>query len=269
MPMALIAVLAAAVQAAGVPLPPPKPAIPAAPAVAVETPHGPATGCDQRLAAIAAFVPRPSVAGPGQCGGADLVSLRAVRLADGHEIAIEPPAVLRCEMAESLAAWVRDEVAPRFAARGSALTAVRQADSYTCRNRDNAKTGRISEHAHGNALDISSFVTADRRSIAPTDVNEPKALREALRETACRRFTTVLGPGEPAHDTHIHLDVLERTHGYRICSWDVREPPAPVVAKAAATAASEAKPRLDNSMETTGAAVSVVLPPENPRRRHR
>ena len=49
-----------------------------------------------------------------------------------------------------------------------------------------------------------------------------------LRESACHRFTTVLGPGSDGHhEGHIHLDVAERRHGYRICEWDVREPPPP------------------------------------------
>jgi len=35
----------------------------------------------------------------------------------------------------------------------------------------------------------------------------------------------VLGPGADAqHESHIHLDLIERTHGYRMCQWDVREP---------------------------------------------
>jgi hypothetical protein len=56
----------------------------------------------------------------------------------------------------------------------------------------------------------------------------PKDLREDLRASACQRFTTVLGPGSDGHhEGHIHLDVAERRHGYRICQWDVREPPPP------------------------------------------
>ena len=53
-----------------------------------------------------------------------------------------------------------------------------------------------------------------------------KDLRDGLRMSACERFTTVLGPGSDGHhESHIHLDIAERRHGYRICQWDVREPP--------------------------------------------
>jgi hypothetical protein len=56
----------------------------------------------------------------------------------------------------------------------------------------------------------------------------PKNFREGLRKSACAQFTTVLGPGsDGSHEDHIHVDLLERRGGYRICEWDVREPPAP------------------------------------------
>ena len=62
-----------------------------------------------------------------------------------------------------------------------------------------------------------------------TDVAASKPLREELRQSACARFTTVLGPGSDGHhESHIHLDLAERHNGYRICQWDVREPPPPV-----------------------------------------
>ena len=237
-----------AVQPAGVPLPPPRPAIPERPVVAVESPHGPATDCDRRLSQIATFGPRSTIEGPGQCGAQDLVALTAVRLQSGKDVAVQPSALLRCEMAESFATWIRDHAAPRLASLGGGLVAVRQEDAYSCRNRNRAVSGKMSEHARGNAIDIQSFILADRHAVAPTDVNEPKDLRADLRESACRYFTTVLGPGEPAHDEHIHLDVLQRRGGYRICSWDVREPAPPAIAKV-----EDVRPM------TTGAA--VPLPP--------
>ena len=56
---------------------------------------------------------------------------------------------------------------------------------------------------------------------------------ETLRASACRRFTTVLGPGADSHhDGHIHVDLIRRHDGYRICEWDVREPPPTEVAGA-------------------------------------
>src|SRR5689334_20901684 len=111
----LAAAVGATLQASDVPLPRPRPAIPELPQVAVESPHGPATECDRRLADLAVFAFKPTIEGPGLCGAQDLVSLTGVRLAGGRQVTVQPPAMLRCEMAESLAAWVRDEAAPRLA----------------------------------------------------------------------------------------------------------------------------------------------------------
>ncbi|MGN6573832.1 MAG: extensin family protein, partial [Pseudolabrys sp.] len=94
--------------------------------------------------------------------------------------------------------------------------------------RNRVAGAKVSEHGKGNAIDVRGFILADKRKIVLTDVAEPKDLREGLRDSACRRFTTVLGPGSDAyHEQHIHLDVLERRAGYRICQWAVREPAPP------------------------------------------
>jgi hypothetical protein len=182
------------------------------------------TDCNQRLAAIAAIKPLPQMIGPGACGGRDMVELDAVVLPDHSRVNVRPTAVLRCAMAESFAAWVRDEVSRRIAALGSALHDVENYDSYECRGRNRVPDAKLSEHSKGNAIDVRTFVLANGRRIELTDTSVAKSLRAELRETACHRFTTVLGPGADSHHNgHIHLDILERNHGYRICEWDVRE----------------------------------------------
>jgi hypothetical protein len=120
-------------------------------------------------------------------------------------------------------------VAPRIAKLGSPLRGVQNYDSYECRDRNRIKGAKLSEHAKGNAIDVRAFLLADGRRVEPVDVKVDKPLREALRESACHRFTTVLGPGEPYHEGHIHLDILERHNGYRICQWDVRDAAPPPV----------------------------------------
>jgi hypothetical protein len=65
----------------------------------------------------------------------------------------------------------------------------------------------------------------------------------------------VLGPGSDGyHEEHIHLDQAERRNGFRICQWDVREPPPPPLPKEDAEAAAEemaGKPS-PNSLPLTG-----------------
>ena len=183
------------------------------------------TDCDLRLAAIAAIKRLPRLIGPGGCGGRDMVELDGVVLPDQSRVEVKPAALLRCAMAETFAAWVRDEISGRIAVLGAALRGAEIGDSYECRGRNRVAGAKLSEHGKGNAIDVRAFMLADGRRIALTDTAVSKPLRQELQETACRRFTTVLGPGADSdHNGHIHLDILERNNGYRICQWDMREP---------------------------------------------
>ena len=184
--------------------------------------------CRQRLEKTAAIAPMPRLIGPGACGGRDMVQLDAVLLADQTRIEVRPSAVLRCEMAESFTSWIRDEAVPRVKAVGTALRSIENYDDFECRGRNRVPGAKMSEHGKGNAVDVRAFTLSDGRVIGLTDMAVAKDLRDGLRMSACERFTTVLGPGSDGHhESHIHLDIAERRHGYRICQWDVREPPAP------------------------------------------
>jgi len=185
--------------------------------------------CQQRLEQVAAVAAMPRLIGPGACGGRDMVQLDAVLLADRTRIEVKPAPVLRCELAEQLAAWIRDEAAPRLAATGAALRSVDNYDDFECRGRNRVFWAKLSEHGKGNAVDIRSLTLADGRVIGLTDTTVAKDLRTGLRESACQRFTTVLGPGSDGHhEAHIHLDLAERRHGTHVCEWNVREPPVEV-----------------------------------------
>ena len=183
------------------------------------------TPCDARLTDLAVIERLPRLIGPGACGGRDMVEVDAVLLPANNRVAVEPPAVLNCAMAESLAGWLRDAAAPGVAKLGSTLVAIENYDSYECRPRNRLPGAMLSAHAHGDAIDLRAFRLADGRRLELTNVNVDKALRVALHDSACRRFTTVLGPGADSHhEGHIHLDVIQRPSGYRICQWEVREP---------------------------------------------
>jgi hypothetical protein len=187
--------------------------------------------CRQRLDKIATIEPMPRLIGPGACGGRDMVQLNAVQLPGHARIEIRPTPVLRCEMAESLAGWIQDEADPLLRKAGMALRSVATYDDFECRGRNRVLGAKLSEHGKGNAIDIRAFTLADGRSIGLTDMTVAKDLREGLRASACERFTTVLGPGSDGHhEGHIHLDLAERHRGYRICQWDVREPPPAEIA---------------------------------------
>jgi hypothetical protein len=189
------------------------------------------TECDDRLGKIAVIEQMPRLIGPDACGGGDIVQISAVLLAGGERIALKPAPVLRCSFAESLAGWLRDEAAPRAEKLGAALRAVETYDDFECRGRNRVAGAKLSEHGKGNAVDLRALVLADGRTVSLTDVTVAKEFRDELRESACHRFTTVLGPGSDGyHESHIHLDLAERRQGYRMCQWDVREPPVTEVA---------------------------------------
>ncbi|HEY1475234.1 MAG TPA: extensin family protein [Pseudolabrys sp.] len=185
--------------------------------------------CQKRLEQIAMIEAMPRLIGPGACGGGDMVRVNAVQVAGHVRIEIRPAPVLRCEMAESLAAWIWEEAVPRLDKAGMALRSVENYDDFECRGRNRVIGAKISEHGKGNAVDVRSFTLADGRVIGLTDMTVAKDLRAGLRESACQRFTTVLGPGSDGyHEAHIHLDLAGRRQGYRICEWDVRAPPVAV-----------------------------------------
>ncbi|CZT35814.1 extensin-like domain-containing protein [Rhizobium sp. 9140] len=140
-------------------------------------------------------------------------------------IKLAPEATLRCEAALELARWTKEAVLPaaRVAmSEDGALKTINQASSYICRLRNNASTGKISEHARGNAIDIASFTFRNGETIAIQPRDEDGTLsgafQRAVTATGCLYFETVLDPGsDEAHENHLHFDVLQRRGNYRYC----------------------------------------------------
>ena len=99
---------------------------------------------------------------------------------------------------------------------GGRVTGLRIAASYACRNRDSLADTKLSEHARGNAIDISAFKVDGTGWIAVesgwTGGGAKAAfLQSQVRRSACGPFTTVLGPGfDSYHATHFHLDRAKR-----------------------------------------------------------
>ena len=213
----------------GVALPPAtSQALPLAPAPelhdGVFPPAGPeASACDLRLGDVAAFTPLPALIGPGACGGRDIVRLSAVLMPDGSRVGIEPPATLRCGMAEAVALWVRADMPAATARLGASVASLTNYDSFDCRGRNRIVGAKLSEHGKANAMDVRAFKLTNGKTVFPTDPLVTKDFRDAMRASVCARFKTVLGPGSDGyHEDHIHLDLAERSRGYAICHWDVR-----------------------------------------------
>ncbi len=197
--------------------------------------------CQLRLAELAVFEPWPPITGPGECMATDVVKVDAVLLPDKQRVGFAPPATLRCPMAEAVARWITNDVAPTIAALGTSLRSIESLDSFDCRPRNGITGAPVSEHGRANALDVRSFKLANGTVVELNNATVVKSLREKLRGSACARFSTVLGNGaDDYHDTHVHIDLMERSNHYKICQWDVLDPAetaALMAKKAAATAA--------------------------------
>jgi hypothetical protein len=210
--------------ASGIPLPRPRPAMPG-PAPA-GTPAAPPSdpGCMERLASIAVIQPFPDIKGPGACEANNVVHLSSVRTAEAGHIKVSPPASLRCGTAERFAQWVQQAFEAIKKDSGDLITQIRIATSFDCRGQNGNSDAKLSQHGLANAVDVQSFGFRNGRNLSLTDPLAPVRLRAWLHDSACKSFTTVLGPGSDGyHEDHIHLDLAERRSGYRICQWDVRE----------------------------------------------
>ncbi|MBD2841982.1 extensin-like domain-containing protein [Erythrobacter rubeus] len=127
--------------------------------------------------------------------------------------------IVTCPVAAALELWRTKTVRP--AAReilGSELARMEHLGAYSCRRLYGGEEGPWSEHATGNAIDISAFVLEDGTRISliadwdGTD-DEARFLRE-VRDGACGVFATVLSPDyNAAHADHFHLDQESRWSG--------------------------------------------------------
>jgi hypothetical protein len=231
--------------AQSVPLPRPRPAPAMESSSQVE--EGP-SACRIRLTTELAIAPSvPALNGRDECAVTDAVRLEAVVLHDGSRVAITPPAMLRCDMAESVVHWVRDDLAAAVQALGAPLRSIEDYDSYDCRGRNNIVGAQLSEHGKANALDVHSLRLTNGRVVGLTDPRSARDFREITRKSACGRFSTVLGPGSDGyHEDHVHVDLRQRARGYRICQWDVRDPePEAESAIAAQVPLPPPRPKLD------------------------
>jgi hypothetical protein len=142
----------------------------------------------------------------------------------GAGVTLSPAGTMRCQAAVNLAGWTRDVVIPMLgkAQPAETLAEVNQASTYICRKRNGATTGKISEHAHGNAVDIAGFTFKSGKTFTISPREEDSTLngafQRAIATAACLYFSTVLDPGsDKAHETHLHLDTMKRKGGYRYC----------------------------------------------------
>ncbi|UUL82162.1 extensin family protein [Sphingomonas qomolangmaensis] len=152
---------------------------------------------------------------PNQDFGGGCMVIGAVQLLD-IGVPVAGLKSMRCPLARNFSNWVRYAVAP--AARQILDSDVVRIESYgTFACRPIAGSARLSEHGRANAVDVAVFVLADGRRVSVLggweagDDREQEFLR-TIHQSACKRFTTVLGPDyNAAHANHFHFDMAGRS----------------------------------------------------------
>lgn len=162
-----------------------------------------------KLAASAYIEQISKINGRGACGVKKPLKVKA--LADGT-ITIGPTATIGCPMTAALERWMQDAVQPAALAWfGMPVSEIKQVSDYSCRRRNNARKGKLSEHAFGNALDIAGFTLVNGQTVTILKGwKGTKGERGFLREVfahGCRHFKTALGPGVKYHADHFHFDL--------------------------------------------------------------
>ncbi|PWW04523.1 hypothetical protein DFR52_1011222 [Hoeflea marina] len=177
--------------------------------------------CRQRLKRLGVrFRDIPAI-NPGRSCNIDY-PIELTALSGGIEI--KPAAKLNCQITEAFAQWVKNELAPSVRVRYVAgISSINQLSSYSCRTMNSVKGAAMSEHSHGNAIDVGKITLNSGTSIS---VRKPgffafreKNLLNTVRADSCKYFSTVLGPGSDVHHKdHFHFDLRQRKSGYRHCS---------------------------------------------------
>lgn len=173
-------------------------------------PAGPVCG-DPRL--IGVRIPSISGAHPG------CVIDAPVSLVEVAGVALTGKAEVNCRNAVALANWMEKSARPAaLKAFSVRLIAVKPAASYACRARNGRKGAKLSEHAKGNAIDISEFTLASGQIVDVKGGWRQKGARRNFLHSvwagACGPFGTVLGPkSDRYHQTHFHFDVARYRNG--------------------------------------------------------
>jgi len=145
------------------------------------------------------------------------------RLSAVSNVRLSEPATLSCNTVSPLHGWLTDIVQPAAArAFGEPVASIHVAASYDCRSRNGNPGAKLSEHGHGNAIDISGFTLASGREVTVAagwyGGDSERAFLREVHDKACGRFSTVLGPASDTyHRDHIHLDIQPRKSGKPFC----------------------------------------------------
>ena len=138
-------------------------------------------------------------------------------------VQMNQPVVLNCATVNAFAHWIANSMQPQAEKRfGKPVVKLDVPSAYSCRSRNNIRGARLSEHAHGNAIDVSVFHLQDGRRVDVAQgwfgSRKEKKFIGSVRSGACGLFKTVLGPGaDRYHKDHLHFDLQQHRRGSSYC----------------------------------------------------
>lgn len=152
------------------------------------------------------------VEGRGRCGIENAVRVKSVA-----GVQLSTQAVIDCTTARALKRWVENGAIPAVGDLGGGIASMRVVSHYSCRFRNSASSGRLSEHSFGRAVDIAGIGLKNGDEITLLSDWGGGAKGRALRQmwrAACGPFGTVLGPeSNRFHRDHFHFDTARYRSG--------------------------------------------------------
>lgn len=92
------------------------------------------------------------------CGAAAPIKLFSI--GSNPKVALSPAPIVTCELAAAMYRWLKNDIQPMARKHlGAPIRRINIMSSYSCRNAYGRKHGKLSQHAHANALDIRGFET--------------------------------------------------------------------------------------------------------------
>ena len=149
----------------------------------------------------------------GGCFFKDAIQIAGTGVSYGSSV------IVTCRMAVAMAMFERHVLQPAAQAHfQQPVVGLQHFGSYACRNVYSHKTGRLSEHAWANAIDIAAFRLRDGKVVTVArdweGTTPSSSFLRDVRAGACRFFKVVLSPDyNAAHRDHFHLDLAR----YSVC----------------------------------------------------
>jgi hypothetical protein len=150
--------------------------------------------CAELLKGIdAVSIPEPSFRS-GMCGAP--AAVRLISIGKNPQVALDPPAILTCEMVRALHTWMAQKVQPLAKAHlNSEIIKIETMSDYSCRNAYGRTKNKLSEHGHANAQQayVLEHWGPIQREIAERIAAEKKAAEKAARDKALAAATPPTG----------------------------------------------------------------------------